>query len=478
MARPTRTFVTAGDVGIDALLSGYAWSGSLTYGFPDGSAGYGFAYGLGEPFSRFEPVGPALRQTFRAFIDGTGPESGGAAMTLTPIEGFTRLSFREAAGSGADLRVAATGLADVAYTYLPDPRSGPAAGDVWFGPFYDFDKPALGGYEALVALHEFGHAIGLKHPHEDSPVLPARLDQLQYTVMSYRSYQGQPISGLANEDVGYPQTYMMYDIAALQTLYGANYSFRAGPTTYRWDPRTGEAFVDGVGQGRPGSGEVKGAKANRIFETIWDGGGNDTFDLSNYANGVRIDLEPGGYSVLSHAQRAALGDGHKALGNVYNALQHKGSPRSLIENAKGGAGSDILKGNAAANRLEGGAGNDLIAGRQGKDVLTGGPGSDSFLFDTRVAARSRDTITDFSSRDDTMRLDADIFGALGKLSGKLHKGAFWKGAAAHDANDRILYNAKSGVLSYDPDGNGPEKAVAFASLSKKPTVTYKDFLIV
>ena len=33
-------------------------------------------------------------------------------------------------------------------------------------------------------------------------------------------------------------------------------------------------FIDGVGQGTP--------QANRIFRTIWDGNGIDTYDLSNY----------------------------------------------------------------------------------------------------------------------------------------------------------------------------------------------------
>jgi len=39
------------------------------------------------------------------------------------------------------------------------------------------------GYEVL--LHEIGHALGLKHPFEDSPQLPASLDDTNHTLMSY-----------------------------------------------------------------------------------------------------------------------------------------------------------------------------------------------------------------------------------------------------------------------------------------------------
>ena len=55
--------------------------------------------------------------------------------------------------------------------------------------------------------------------------------------MSYRSYIGAPTSGgYTNGACGYPQTLMMYDIAAMQHMYGANFNFNAGNTVYKWDP--------------------------------------------------------------------------------------------------------------------------------------------------------------------------------------------------------------------------------------------------
>jgi serralysin len=130
---------------------------------------------------------------------------------------------------------------------------------------------------------------------------------------------------------------------------------------------------------------------NRIFATIWDGGGKDTYDLSAYRTGLRLDLRPGKASEFSEPQLADLGggpnDGH-ARGNVFNALQFDGDRRSLIENAEGGSGGDRIIGNAAGNRLEGGRGGDVLKGLTGKDVLVGGKGDDCFVFSSTSHSRA------------------------------------------------------------------------------------------
>jgi serralysin len=43
-----------------------------------------------------------------------------------------------------------------------------------------------------------------------------------------------------------------------------------------------------------------------VFETIWDGGGIDTYDFSNYSTNLSISLGPGNWSQVSHVQRANL----------------------------------------------------------------------------------------------------------------------------------------------------------------------------
>jgi Ca2+-binding RTX toxin-like protein len=47
-----------------------------------------------------------------------------------------------------------------------------------------------------------------------------------------------------------------------------------------------------------------------------------------------------------------------------------------VENVTGGRSADILRGDAADNRLDGGEGDDTLEGRDGFDTLLGGPGSD------------------------------------------------------------------------------------------------------
>jgi Ca2+-binding RTX toxin-like protein len=182
--------------------------------------------------------------------------------------------------------------------------------------------------------------------------------------MTYRKYIGGDASSDSSVNLGpfsAPQTLMMYDIAALQYLYGANYTANAGDTVYSWNPATGQMFVDGAPQVASGG--------DRIFMTLWDGNGIDTFNLSNYTTNLQVDLTPGGWSVFDPAQLAILDIrfGVSARGNVFNALMSNNDPRSLVENVIGGSGNDSLTGNSAANVLSGGIGNDRLDGAGGVD---------------------------------------------------------------------------------------------------------------
>jgi serralysin len=133
-------------------------------------------------------------------------------------------------------------------------------------------------------------------------------------------------------------------------------------------------FINGIGQGAAGG--------NRILQSVWDGGGQDTYDFSNYAANLAIDLRPGGWSITSGTQLAKLHwDGSKvAAGNIANSLLYQGNTASLIENARGGAGSDVLSGNQANNALFGGGGDDRLLGGSGNDTLDGGAGWDAAVF--------------------------------------------------------------------------------------------------
>lgn len=348
----TTSVQPTGDLYIDGILSGIKWATNyLTYSFPTSSDLYGTNYGSGEPTNNF-----------KAFTD---VQETAVRSILTMYSSVANLTFTEVTETSTqhgDLRYAESDSPGTAWAYYPSTSA--LGGDAWFNNSkHYYDNPIKGNYAYLTMMHETGHALGLKHPQDikgSFGTLPSDMDSLEYTVMSYRSYIGGPTTGYTNGSTSYPQTLMMLDIQALQEMYGANYTTNSGDTVYKWSPTTGEMFVDGVGQGAPAG--------NKIFMTVWDGGGNDTYDFSNYTTSLNVDLNPGGWTTVSSTQLAYLGNNHYAAGNIANALLYHDNPASLIENAIGGTGNDTIIGNLADNRLTGGAGNDYLDGGAGTDT--------------------------------------------------------------------------------------------------------------
>ncbi|HEY0887873.1 MAG TPA: calcium-binding protein [Ramlibacter sp.] len=124
--------------------------------------------------------------------------------------------------------------------------------------------------------------------------------------------------------------------------------------------------------------------------------------------------------------------------------------------AVAGTGNDLdnlIIGSALANRLD---------GRDGSDTIAGGDGADVIVFSTRPGPGNVDTLDGFSAGEDTIELSARIFRALDR--GPLAAGAFQASAQATEADDRILYDAATGTLAYDPDGSGHDPATVFAVL--------------
>ncbi|KIV37886.1 RTX toxin [Vibrio parahaemolyticus] len=77
----------------------------------------------------------------------------------------------------------------------------------------------------------------------------------------------------------------------------------------------------------------------------------------------------------------------------------------------GGAGNDILFGQGGNDKLFGGADNDILIGGLGSDILTGGDGED--IFKWIDVTNERDTVTDFSSSEDSLDF-SDLFDDLSK----------------------------------------------------------------
>jgi serralysin len=377
-----------GDAYVDGILGTSKWAAnSLTYSFPTDGSYYGNAYGSAENVTNFGSLNGAQQKMARS-----------ALQMYASVANLHFTELAETATQHADLRFAQSDKPSSGWAYFPSTAA--EGGDTWFNKFIGlYTSPSKGNYASFAFLHEIGHALGLEHPHESG--MPVDRDSMEYTVMSYRSYVGaSTTAGLTNETWGYVQSPMLYDIAALQHLYGANYSTNSGNTVYSWSPTTGEMNINGVGQGAPGG--------NKILLTVWDGGGNDTYDFSNYGVNLNIDLRPGAWTKTATNQLAKLSsDGSKvAAGNIANALLFAGDTRSLIENAVGGSGIDVVTGNETANVLKGGAGmdklsglagNDTLDGGLGADTLVGGAGADVFDFNSikETPAGARDTIQDF-----------------------------------------------------------------------------------
>ncbi|MEO7221003.1 MAG: M10 family metallopeptidase, partial [Devosia sp.] len=343
------TVGNSGDADIDGLLSGLRWtSGDLTYSFPTQTSAYSY----------FVPG-------FQAFNTAQQTATETAVANYAAV---ANLTFTEISGSGT-LRFAESSDPETAYAYYPD--SSEIGGDAFFNPF-DYDAPDQGTYAYLTVLHEMGHALGLDHGQDGTGALPTDHDSLEYSVMTYRSFVGADLNGYTAAEGSYPLTLMLADIAALQYMYGANYATNAGNSTYEWDPSTGEWTINGVSQGQ--------STDNTVFMTVWDGGGTDTYDFSSYSSDLKVDLRPGEWTTTSSTQLANLGMGEFARGNIANAWLYQDDTASLIENAIGGSGNDLLAGNETTNVLKGGNGNDSLNGLAGNDTIWGGQGNDTCYF--------------------------------------------------------------------------------------------------
>lgn len=54
---------------------------------------------------------------------------------------------------------------------------------------------------------------------------------------------------------------------------------------------------------------------------------------------------------------------------------------------------------------------------------------------------------------------------------------FGTGASAANSDIRVFYNANTGGLYYDDDGNGADQAVQIAQLSQNLVLSHSDFIL-
>jgi Ca2+-binding RTX toxin-like protein len=142
----------------------------------------------------------------------------------------------------------------------------------------------------------------------------------------------------------------------------------------------------------------------------------------------------------------------------------------------GGIGQDVLFGSWGKDKLKGEDDNDRLDGGFDADVLTGGGGANQFVFSTKLGKGNIDKITDFKVGFDSIELSDTVFKAL--TAGPLPETAFHRGAKAHDADDRIVYNPKNGLLIYDGNGDKKGGAQIFATLDDGLALSHTDFFVI
>jgi hypothetical protein len=352
---------------IEPLRAGPIWNLSpgetLSYSYYTGSGGVPYSDEYASLAQYNAPLGAsAISPANQLLLD----------QAFAAWDNAANFSFEKVTESGTtvgEIRSAYTtrtyaSATSAAYAYYPGDLA--INGDIWYiDDQATNDDFSLGGYGYLTALHEIGHALGLSHPFAESgrgsqPTLASAVDIQRNTVMTYtqsdrNSYYVQTGPGSLSLRSFYAVTPGLYDVAAIEYLYGANTTTNTGNTIYTASNWTPEDPL--------------------IFRTIVDAGGADTLDFSNQTRASVINLTPGTFSsigIYTRAEQEAYflaktGSSFSLTStNLYTGQDNFGIAfSSTIENAIGGAGNDTITGNSANNVLKGNGGNDTINGGGG-----------------------------------------------------------------------------------------------------------------
>ncbi|APO88489.1 M10 family metallopeptidase [Marivivens sp. JLT3646] len=272
-------------MGSSALIrSGYTWSSAP-------ATGATITWGFRDSGTALDADGKTT-----AFAQLTTAQMDAATEVATYASSLSNLTLTQVATGGTTnsatiLMAGYTSTTDGAgaYAYFPgSTATSNTAGDLWVNNrWVSTSALPVGGYSYFVFLHEFGHAIGLSHPGDYDAAAGTTIaygtnaqlisDSHQYSVMSYFDEAN------TMQNMGlYPQTYMLYDIYALQLLYGVNTSANSGDSVYGFNTNVGGVFDFSTN--------------DKPLLSIWDGDGSDTIDLSGFTTGQLLDLNDGAFS--------------------------------------------------------------------------------------------------------------------------------------------------------------------------------------
>ena len=217
-----------------------------------------------------------------------------------------------------------------------------------------FSSEQTTNYDYEVLVHEIGHALGLKHPFEESGANNVTLstyeDNTYNTAMSY-----------TDDPVTFNGTLRPLDWMTLSKLYGVKSTHSSADDTYNFSNLGGTFILDGAGL--------------------------DTISAGATSQDVTIDLRPGSHSHL----------GSKST-YITEPNQLTISHGSDIENVVTGSGDDTVIGTNLDNVISTGNGSDTIFAGGGADIIKSGTGADQI--DLSEAIQSRDlVILDVPSTD-------------------------------------------------------------------------------
>jgi Ca2+-binding RTX toxin-like protein len=243
-------------------------------------------------------------------------------------------------------------------------------------------------------------------------------------------------------------------------------------------------ITTGIGANNQANGTITLNNANfQSMEVVQVGG---TVELLNVENEALQLLNDHYY----HAANSSVSDLSNTLGN------NGGTINNVVIDASGVTTNGLrFEGNANTQKFIGTTKDDVFVGNGGNDTLTGGAGADKFVFgkvhemvvtgsattvqtyvDTAFNLTGFDTITDFTRGSDKLELNDDQYAALmgGITNANVKANA---SGTATDANDYLVFNTTSKMLSYDADGNGAGAAVNIAVLTGVTTLNASDFII-
>jgi Ca2+-binding RTX toxin-like protein len=326
----------------------------------------------------------------------------------------------DGSGSGSALRLATLQVgATVAATDIevvngtePEPIIGTAGNDTLTGTFGNDTINGLGGNDSISGLEGADSLIG----GAGNDTLVAGLDS------TTGDHAADTLDGGLGDDVYHHVTsgedIVLPDPGGIDTVFAiGDYTLGEGLDNLEFDDFTGTAYT--------GTGNALNNTMGTATEggTLFGMGGDDTL-------------------FARHVQNSA--------------------------SLHGGEGNDTLHGGGRSTSMSGDNGNDvLLAGIL--SVMAGGAGADHFVFEE---AGSASGITDFASGADKIRLDASTMTALG-TTGNFAAGdeRFHAGAAAAEADDRVIWNAATGELFYDADGSGAGGAELITTVSGSVVAT-------